>query len=553
MNKKVIIAGAVMLLFVVLLVYLFSGEDTPGVSRKAFVSDKWDKEFLPDDKHPLGTALFREMVESHCDSAVFINDSLEDHLGDTLSTYIFTGDKFSLYQNEFDSLLKQVEKGSNLFLSFHELSNNIHNQFFSSIYFDWHFEEKVIVHSSEQQKSFALYSIFQSDTTARVWKLIPPSIIVDSNFMTLSYVMETPNFIRLKKGKGTIFLHTNPEMFFNYQLLTKDGFNHADFVISHIPESHTVKWLELGRMDADSGPDMLVEEEGNEGKKDDSLLKFIFEKKGLMIAFLITILGLILYLIFRTKRYWPVVPFIPPSENKSLDFADTMTSIYKAQQSPYSVLLVMRANFRTMVNKQFFIDIAKNEKAVQLLTEKSGLEREQLERLVSMMENQRMQNVSHQYIEEVAKLQREFYLKTGIIKQKIYEKVEKKKIEFKRGILISSIFILAGILFFLAGSLRLSMHNGVGAILLLLGIFQITAGAILMNGSFLVVDDNKLIYYPNAIRKEIYEVSEILGAVVSGGQTTIEFTGNRKIRINHFAMSKYSRADFQIFIGPYLK
>jgi hypothetical protein len=367
--------------------------------------------------------------------------------------------------------------------------------------------------------------------------------------------METPNFIKLKFGKGHVFLHSNPEMFYNYQMLSKDGFNYAQSVIHHFPPKHHIVWLELGRLSDDIGDFETEETEGDRGKKDNSLLQFLFKKMELLIALLLTILGIILYLIFRSKRYWPIVKYIPETKNRSLDFANTMTAIYLQQESPYSILIVMRRNFRANINRQFFIDLSKDDKKkdIQALAEKSGMKIPEVENLVNMLENQKMHAVTYEYVQEVAKMQRAFYIKTGIIKDKIKQKTEKKKIVFKRQMILSTTFIFLGINAILRGFYLLASSNGTGILFWPIGFLLLTMGIILFSRNLLVVEHGKMIFYPYFLSKKEFEISDLIGVQVSNGNTIFEFTGNRKLTINHLEISRYSKKDFEQFIAPFLK
>ena len=556
MNKqKATIAGAVLLLFIILIVYLFSGTDykEENAQKPAFVSDDWSNEFLLEDKDPMGIYLFKTMFDNYGDSAIVMDDSLNYYSKDTNSTFIFVGEKFSVYPAEFDTILSEVKKGSNLLLSFHDLIDTINQHFFYDSYHEWYFDDEVKVHTLKND--FTLHSIFQADTIARVWKLFRESNIKDTNFITVSSFMETPNFIKLKFGKGHIFLHSNPEMFYNYQMLSKDGFNYVQSVIHQFPPKQQIVWLELGRLSADIGDFETEETEGDQGRKDNSLLQFLFKKMELLIALLLTILGIILYLMFRSKRYWPIVKYIPETKNRSLDFANTMTAIYLQQESPYSILIVMRRNFRANINRQFFIDLSKKDKKkeIQALTDKSGLKFLDVENLVNMLENQKMHAVTYEYVQEAAKMQRAFYIKTGIIKHKITQKAEKKKIVFKRQIILSTIFIFLGINAILRGFYLLASSNGSGILFWPIGFLILTLGILLFSRNLLIVEHEKMIFYPYFLGSKSFELNDLLSVQVANGNTTFEFTGNRKLTINHLEISRYSKKDFEQFIAPFLK
>lgn len=557
MNKKSsVIIGAIAFVVIVLVVYFISnsGASESASSKKQFVSDLWEENYLLDDKNPYGTALFRELIESQADSSIAITDSLCYLPSDTLSTYIFVGDKFSLHPDEFDSLIRQVENGNNLFLSFHEMTDNINDYFFYDIYNFWTFDDNVIVYS--EKDSFNLNFVYQTDTIARIWKLFDYDNLIDTTYDTLSYLMETPNFIRMNLGKGNVFLHFNPEMFANYQLLEKQGFNYASFVAEQIlqtAKNKRIKWLELGRLTYTDSDFTSDEPSSMEGDKDQSLLQFIFNKRELLIAFLLVILGFALYFIFRSKRYWPVVPFVEKQKNRALEFAETMQSIYWNQNSPYSILLVMRKNFHTMIQKQFFIDLSKEDEqaSVQLLADKSGYEFQKLSELIDLLKNPKMRAVDNEYIQKVALLQREFYLRTGIIKYKVQQKTAQKKIVFERQIAIASLLMFVGILSILRGFYSLSVSDGFGILFWPLGIIVLTLGIILFNRKVLLIQNNHVLFYPYFYGKKAFDLSDLLEIENQGNKYKFRFTGNRMFEVNRFEIASNSRNDFQHWVDQF--
>lgn len=558
MNKKALIIGGVFAFIVIVgMVYFISnsGGDPSASEKPQFVSDKWNENYVLDDKNPCGTILFKELMESKADSALVITDSLCHLRSDTLSTFVFVGDKFSLHPDEFDSLIRQVENGNDLFLSFHEMTDNINEFFFYDIYNFWNFDDDVVVFTGKD--SFNLSFVHQTDTIARIWKLFDYDNLIDSTYDTLSYFMETPNFIRMDLGKGNVFLHFNPEMLVNYQLLEKQGFNHASFVAEQVlqpKQNRRIKWLELGRLTYTDSDFTSDEPSPMEGKEDESLLQFIFEKRELLIAFLLVILGFMLYFFFRSKRYWPVVPFVEKQKNRALEFAETMQSIYWNQNSPYSILLVMRKNFHTMIQKQFFIDLSKEgEQSIQLLAEKSGFDRTKLTELVDLLQNPKMRAVDEEYIQKVALLQRTFYLHTGIIKYNVQQKTARKKIVFERQIAIASLLMFLGILGILRGFYSLSLSDGFGILFWPAGIVVLTLGIILFNRKVLLVENRQLIFYPYFYGKKVVDLSDLMTVENRGNKTIFQFTGNRKVEINRFEIASSSRDDFQHWINQLKK
>jgi len=148
-----------------------------------------------------------------------------------------------------------------------------------------------------------------------------------------------------------------------------------------------------------------------EGKKDDSYLKFILENPYLRTALILLILGVILYVIFRSKRKRPTVPVIQEQKAMTLAFAETITSIYFAKRSPYGLLQVQRKNFYATIQRHYFLDLNRREgdRELRMLAEKSNRSLEEIQNMVGLLETKEVTKVDDQTITEVAQKQRAFY------------------------------------------------------------------------------------------------------------------------------------------------
>ncbi|MES2589808.1 MAG: hypothetical protein V4622_12585 [Bacteroidota bacterium] len=545
-KKLLVIFGVVIVIFTLIVLYLFQG-DVNGISRKSFVSSEWKETYTIEDKNPNGNFLFNELLEFQTKkTSTIIDYDIDSTILPKYSTsYFFIGDEFQLKTEEFDSIMNRVKNGSNLFIAYNTISENVHEYFFKNKNFEWEYSDYIDVYA--QKKNFRFYSVFQSDTIASEWNFFPKSNEKTSDFDDVSSessVQNLSNFLNFKHGKGHVYLHSNPRLFANYQLLSKAGFEYSQFVVEKIPAKHEIKWLEIARL-------TIEEREGDSGEKDTSYLKFIFDNKALTIALLIAVLGILLFLIFRTKRSEPLIPYIPKSFNHSLIFADTIKEIYFKQQTPYNILLVMRKNFQLAVNKQFFVDISKenNEHELHVLQEKSSISKQKLAELVSKLNTSEESSVNFQYLQEVSKLQQEFYLESGIIKSKVKKKIDSKAKIVNRKILLALSLIFLGIALILASFYFL--HKSKGSVILFwpLGILCLSLGIRLLSTPVLKLEGEMITFYFVFLAKKRFNVKEITKVEQNSSSTTfsIEKSGGEfhKITVNHSEISAYDVNRFQ--------
>lgn len=558
MPKRVVIyIGLALALFTALLLFLFlEPEKRARQSKKSNVDafDNWEESYMLDESNATGVSLFNELLEFKTKKpSILIENKLDStSLADTNTTYIFIGNQFQLKTDEFDSIIDRVKNGTNLFLAYKDISSNIFEYFFKKSGFMWDYEEKIAL-EIDTDSTLNLSAVFQGDTIAIPWNVYNFSQIKeedneDVNFVySLSEIRGYSNFLAFEIGLGTVYLHSNPELFQNYQLLSKNGYTHSQFVIENIvPEYHQIKWLELGRFESqDAVEEILIE-------KENSYLQIIFDRKALTIALLVTLLGVILFLIFRTKRSQPIVPYIPKSYNQSLTFAETIKEIYFKQQTPLSILKVMKKNFYIAVNKQFFIDISKSERDAELksLSEKTGIKLDKLKEFIQKIECKHDALVDYKFLEEVSHLQQEFYLKTGIIKPRLQKKLALKSMLIQRKILVPILQIAVGLPFICAGFLLLSMGKPYGVISLIAGIAFIFAGLLMVQLPILTIKDEEIVFHKTPFSKKTILKSDLSHVTRQGDKVFFTTNDNQVFALNKAIISKYDQAKFDQFIFP---
>jgi hypothetical protein len=550
-NKIALIIG--FLLLIVLLLWAVGGISNDK-KIEIFRSNNWNRKYQLKDKDPYGLFLFNEILAAHLDSNHSVKNINKWSDYDSLvnkkekSTYIFIGQDFQLLNNEIDTLLKDVENGSDLMISFYDLTSNLYDRFFNYIDFDYDYSDSIVVYANNLK--YTMYNIHQTDTVAMKWEAFVNETLIDSSFETLSSFMEMSNFIKIKRGKGHIFLHANPQFYFNHQVLRNDGFYYSNFTINQFSKQRNVYWLELGRKMDNEGKENTSVNEGKDSKKDDSLLQLFFKNPSLLWAMLTAIFGFILFIIFRAKRMRPLVPLIPPKRNMTTAFADTITSIYYQNHSPYGILKVQRKNFYHAIHKHFYIDLTRRneDREIRILAEKSNVSIESLKELLALIETTESYNVDERYIANVATQQREFYLKTGIISNFILNRIEKKDRIFNRIIWLPMLLILFGIMMILVGFYYLTQSIGMGVILWPIGISWITIAVLQLKKPLVEITNEQLILYPIFGKKKTYNWEDLVDAVIGKTATLITFSGNRIIKINYWEMSRFDKSSFQQYI-----
>jgi len=553
------------IVFMALMVWMFSaggGEDIGKNGKKSlpvFVSSDWEPEYQIEDKNPLGLYLFSRLTQAHLDKnhdLKVINTSYElDSLqmaDSTEKTYMFVGNYFEMDIDELDSVLSDVKRGSRLFISFDNLYDEHYLQLFDSVNFSYDFDEQINVYANN--KPHKMINLYQKDTVAIKWWAFN-EYGFPGRSKVLSSFMELPNFLKVEYGDGYLYLHSTPNLFFNYQIKRKPGYQYAAFVLNNLPKDQDVHFLEYARLPDDDGEyDDEMDEgdgDGDAEKRDDSLLQFIFNEPNLLIALLLCILGLILFVIFRSKRTRPVVPFIPKKKNMTMAFAETITSIYLSKRNPYGLLQVQRKNFYDTIHRYFFVDLhhRNGDRELQILSEKSNTPIEEIKALINKYETKEAGSVSEEFVANLSKQRHAFYRRVGIISDKLVERLQTREMIFKRAMWLPALMILTGIVTVLIGIYFLTVSVGVGIILWPIGMILTILGILRLSKPYLTVTKEHLTYYSPLARKVVYNRSELTSTQVMRTGVVLKFSNNRKLIINYWDLSTFDRKQFERFVS----
>lgn len=559
-NKSKIAIVAGMLGFVLLLFWLMNagGSERKKTNRNAapaMISSNWEDYYGLMEKDPNGLYFFNYFLKSKLDKSKEVSKIDHRYSLDTLSrnsnpSFVFIGDKFVLNIEEIDSLLSRVAMGSKLFLSQHELDRRIYNRLFDNIEISYYYNPSVRIVSD--QNDYVFYKVFQNDTIANKWRGFKNVLSHSLNeHKALSKIGELENNIVLQYGKGYVYLNLNPELYVNYQLKEIEGYNHSKIWLNRIPENESVYWLELGRfkeLPVDDFDDFF--DDGN-ADRDDSYLQFIFQKKELVYAMILLLLGIFIYIAFRAKRTQPVVPYLDKKKNMTLAFTDTITSIYFADRNPYVLLNVQKRNFYEAIQKHFFVDLSKRkeDKEILSLAQKSNIPASEIADMIRRYETTEVSKVDENYLIDLAKTQVAFYQKTGMISSRVQAKIEAKEFKLYRNIWVSSLLLMGGLFTILLGFYYLVQAIGIGIVLWPIGIIMLIIAVLRISRPLVEFNKTKLKYYKLFGIVKSYDLIDIHSIETSDKGAKIRFNGGKVLIVNYWELNQLDAKQFKRFVS----
>ena len=166
-----------------------------------------------------------------------------------------------------------------------------------------------------------------------------------------------PIFIKLKIGKGYLYIHTIPEAFYNESLFIEKGFEYAQSVLSNLPKGHYLWHDHTNKYDPleDFNPNTNSNSENNSLKNRESPIQYILKDPNLRWSYLLLLATIFIYIIFKSKRKQRIIPAIEPNKNSSLEFVNTVSKLYLNQDKHYKFIVHYKQSFLNFIKTKYYI------------------------------------------------------------------------------------------------------------------------------------------------------------------------------------------------------
>lgn len=130
------------------------------------------------------------------------------------------------------------------------------------------------------------------------------------------------NFVKIPFERGAFFIHVEPLAFTNYNMLKLNNNQYAAGCLSQMPDGQ-VYWQEYYKP--------------FHRDKADTPLRFILSVPAYRWAYYLAIFTAILYMIFAGKRLQRIIPVLAPPVNASLEFTQTVGTLYYQQRDHHDI------------------------------------------------------------------------------------------------------------------------------------------------------------------------------------------------------------------------
>lgn len=179
------------------------------------------------------------------------------------------------------------------------------------------------------------------------------------------------NYIKVPFGKGQFLLHSLPISFTNFYLLKNNNYEYSEKVLSYNPKS-TIYWHTKNqkRTSISSSP-----------------MRFILSKPALQWAWYFVWIGLLLFVIFNSKRRQRSIPILEPLTNSTIEFTQTIGNLYFQEGDINYIFDKKIIYFLERIRTEFLIDTTHlDEHFIKKLHQKSNKNLIDIEKVVFLIQ-----------------------------------------------------------------------------------------------------------------------------------------------------------------------
>lgn len=321
--------------------------------NKSPVTD-WRKNFDVKEKTPFGLFVFGKEVDQLLNNQLKQTDISPYNFYKTqkLKPHNILVIQSAIDSESWNKILESVEKGSDAFIISDILSSKIADSLGFSLN-KISYEETNLFKLTDQ-KFLKDSLVIDKLPSGKVFELVAKNHQI---LGTEHSDTKMANFIKINRGKGRLYFHSEPLILTNYYLLKPGNEQYVQRVFSYLPDRETV-WF--------SGENESVVES-------QSPLRFILSKPALKYAWWLFLAGLLLFVFFNAKRKQRIVPIIEPLPNKSVEFVKSIGNLY-LQEGDFHDMMAKKAHyFLNRVRMELLIDTKNlDEHFIQLLHLKTG-------------------------------------------------------------------------------------------------------------------------------------------------------------------------------------
>lgn len=366
---------------------------------------KYDSEFIPstedednaDTKDADSTSV---SLKSRITQEELLDIFNDIEITDT-TAYVFINVRFQMDQVDLQYLLDYAGIGNNIFISAENFDRRLMDTLSIKTNNTYELADSIYTLKDYPEKDFSFRSIYgevRFDTDSCV---LPIKVLAANK-------KGEPVFIRLSYGRGYFYLHSLPSAFTNIYQLRNDKYDFAYRCLSYLSPNNHILWDEY-------------QKQGLVGET--SIFRVLLNNDALRISLYLTVLGFLLFMIFRAKRIQRIIPIIKPPVNSSIEFLDTISNLYYHKKDLDSIVDKRHAYFLDYIRKHYYLQTEHiDDEFIDSLSAKSGVEKDDLNDIFSLYKHMRGQFspvITNESFLRYNRLLEDFYKKVKLVNKNV--------------------------------------------------------------------------------------------------------------------------------------
>jgi len=359
----------------------------------------WRENFQERSKDPFGLyILYNEAPELFSDGYItlidnnildYLNDLYYDYDEEIIYNYIcIKDDADKINQEGVNKLLSYVEDGNTAFFSLNSFSTELKTALgfqtknLEPSILQWQNLATSVSHLKGLKGELKFTNEDFDDTSYSYDRNLRKNYF--SEYDTYNTVVlgtqeikgkEEPIFLKVYYGKGVVYLHTQPSVFTNYNLL-KDNYQYAEKALSYLPDGEIIWDPQIYWSYGD--------QDENSTQETASIFNFFLANPSLKWFLYLAFIALLTFLLFNARRKQRAIPVIDPPKNSTLEFTHTISNLYLLNGDHKNMIDKKIQYFLEKIRARYYLDTSNlNQEFIEKLASKSGNELKQTQQLIN--------------------------------------------------------------------------------------------------------------------------------------------------------------------------
>lgn len=329
----------------------------------------WFPSYSKEDKIPLGTYVLHDLLKEYFNEKFVEKDTppfevLQEN--SLKGTYLFINNEIDFDQAELDSLMHWAEKGNTVFVSANFLGEKLLDTLKLEMSTEVNIEKigtepllKLVNKKFASQKPFHIKIDLPVRYFSEIDTLSQTVLGVSGGYIDSLKIKEPRiNFMKIPIGKGYFLLHSQPEIFSNFFVLSNENAKHTSQVFSYLNDGKTIYWDNYYKT----------------GKHlDISPLRVLLNNKYFKWAYYFVLIGVLLFIIFEGRRKQRNIPIVQPLTNKTYEYTRTIAGMYLDKKENHLIAQKQIALFLEFIRTRLRVPTENiNERFYKAVAERSG-------------------------------------------------------------------------------------------------------------------------------------------------------------------------------------